>query len=155
MIFEENARAEKLAIDMKVFVQILEEENHSHEEVVRELDEKLQEENRLFDKAVKQLDEELREENFTHGDVVKELEEKIAGLQRQIGFPSRVENISTEAPFEPAQEMTEPLQETPTEVDEHANEDEYQDARALLQESKPIESEVSTETPKKKKRGFF
>lgn len=139
---------------MKVFVQILEEENRSHEDVVRELDEKLQEENRSFDKAVKQLDEELREENCTHSDVVKELEEKIAGLERQIGFPSKVENISTETPSEPGQEMTEPLQNSPTEVDEHASGDEYQDVRALLQESRPIESE-STEAPKKKKRGFF
>ena len=140
---------------MKVFVQILEEENHSHEDVVRELDEKLQEEKRSFDKAVKQLDEKLQEENCTHGDVVKEMEEKIAGLERQIGFPSKVENVSTEAPSDPAQETTEPLQQTPSAADGPVSADDFKDARVLLQESKPIQSDVPPEAPKKKRRSLF
>ena len=73
----------------------------------------------------------------------------------QIKSSSGAESIPTETPSEPAQETTEPLQETPTEVDDHVNEDKYQDVRALLQESKPIESEVPPEAPKKKRRGLF
>ena len=72
----------------------------------------------------------------------------------QIKSSSEVE-IPTETPSEPAQETTEPLQETPTEVDEHVSEDKYQDVRALLEESKPIESEAPPEAPKKKRRGLF
>jgi len=135
-IFEENARKAKLSIDKELLVNIVQEENRAHDEAVKELDEKLQEENR------------------THNDAIKELDEKIADLQMQIKSSSEVE-IPTETPSEPAQETTEPLQETPTEVDEHVSEDKYQDVRALLEESKPIESEVPPEAPKKKRRGLF
>ena len=136
-IFEENARKAKLSIDMELFVQVLQEENRAHDETIKELDEKLQEENR------------------THDDAVKELEEKIADLQMQIKSSSEAENVPTETTSEPAQEMTEPVQETPTEVDEHVSADAFQDVRALLQESKPIESEVPAEAPKKKRRSLF
>ena len=135
-IFEENARKAKLSIDKELLVNIVQEENRAHDEAVKELDEKLQEENR------------------THKDAIKELDEKIADLQMQIKSSSEVE-IPTETPSEPAQETTDPLQETPTEVDEHVSEDKYQDVRALLEESKPIESEVPPEAPKKKRRGLF
>ena len=40
-ILEEKARAEKLAIDKKLLVQILEEENLTHDAAVKELDEKI------------------------------------------------------------------------------------------------------------------
>ena len=136
-IFEENARKAKLSIDMELFVQVLQEENRAHDETIKELDEKLQEENR------------------THDDAVKELEEKIADLQMQIKSSSEAENVPTETTSEPAQETTEPLQETPTEVDEHVGVDAFKDVRALLEESKPIESEVPPEAPKKKKRSLF
>ena len=39
--FEEKARAEKLAIDKKLLVQILEEENLTHEAAVKELEDKI------------------------------------------------------------------------------------------------------------------
>ena len=135
-IFEENARKAKLSIDKELLVNIVQEENRAHDEAVKELDEKLQEENR------------------THNDAIKELDEKIADLQMQIKSSSEVE-IPTETPSEPAQETTEPLQETPTEVDEHASVDAFQEVRALLQEPKPIESEVPPEAPKKKRRSLF
>jgi len=137
-IFEENARKAKLAIDMDLLVQVLQEENHAH------------------DDAVKELDEKLREEKRAHDDAVRELEEKIADLQTQIKSSSEVERVLTETPSEPAQEMTEPLQETPVDVDEQVNVDAFEDARALVHESRPIESEVLPEEPKKKKRrGIF
>ena len=136
-ILEENARKAKLSIDMELLVQVLQEENRAH------------------DDAIKELDEKLREEKRAHGDAIKELEEKIADLQMQIKSSSEAESIPTETPSEPAQEMTEPLQETPTEVDEHVSADAFQDVRALLQESKPIESEVPAEAPKKKRRSLF
>jgi len=136
-IFEENARKAKLSIDKELLVNIIQEENHAHDEAIKELDEKLQEENR------------------THNDAIKELDEKIADLEMQIKSASEAESIPTETPSEPAQETTEPLQETPTVVDEQVSVDKYQDVRALLQESKPIESEVPSEAPKKKRRGLF
>jgi len=136
-IFEENARKAKLSIDKELLVNIIQEENHAHDEAITELDEKLQEENR------------------THNDAIKELDEKIADLEMQIKSASEAESIPTETPSEPAQETTETLQETPTEVDEQVSVDKYQDVRALLQESKPIESEVPSEAPKKKRRGLF
>jgi hypothetical protein len=40
-ILEEKARAEKLSIDKKLLVQILEEENRTHEAAVKELEEKI------------------------------------------------------------------------------------------------------------------
>ena len=40
-ILEEKARAEKLAIDKKLLVQILEEENRTHNDAVKELEEKI------------------------------------------------------------------------------------------------------------------
>lgn len=40
-ILEENARVEKLAIDKKLLVQILEEENLTHEAAVKELEDKI------------------------------------------------------------------------------------------------------------------
>ena len=136
-VFEENARKAKLSIDMELLVQVLQEENRAHDEAIKELNEKLQEENR------------------THDDAIKELEEKIADLQMQIKSSSEAENVPTETTSEPAQEMTEPVQETPTEVDEHVGVDAFKDVRALLKESKPIESEVPPEAPKKKKRSLF
>jgi hypothetical protein len=136
-IFEENARKAKLSIDKDLLVKVIQEENRAHDEAIKELDEKLQEENRA------------------HNDAIKELDEKIADLEMQIKSSSEVEGIPTETPSEPAQEMTEPLQETPTEVDEHVKGDTFQDVRALLQESKPIESEVPPEAPKKKRRSLF
>jgi hypothetical protein len=143
-IFEENARKAKLSIDMELLVQVLQEENRAHDEVIKELDEKLQEENR------------------THDGAMKELEEKIADLQMQIKSSSEAESIPSETPSEPeqkmtepAQETTEPLQETPTEVDEHVSVDAFKEVRALLQESEPIESEVPPEAPKKKRRSLF
>jgi hypothetical protein len=140
-IFEENARKAKLSIDKELVINVLQEENRAHDEAVKELDEKLQEENR------------------THNDAIKELDEKIADLEMQIRSSSEVESIPTEAPPEPGQETTEPPQETPTEVDEPVTADAFNDVRALLQESKPIESEASSEVPpeapKKKRRGLF
>jgi hypothetical protein len=136
-IFEENARKAKLSIDKELLVNIIQEENRAHDDAIKELDEKIQEENR------------------THKDAIKELDEKIADLEMQIKSSSEAEIIPTETLSEPAQETTEPLQETPTEVDEHVSEDKYQDVRALLQESKPIEPEVPAEAPKKKRRGLF
>jgi len=143
-IYEENARKAKLSIDKELLVNVIQEENHAHDEAIKELDEKIQEENR------------------THNDAIKELDEKIADLEMQIKSSSDVESTPTETPSEPAQEITEPaqettdpLQETPTEVDEHVSEDKYQDVRALLEESKPIESEAPPEAPKKKRRGLF
>ncbi len=136
-IFEENARKAKLSIDKELLMNIVQEENHAHDEAVKELDEKIQEENR------------------THNDAIKELDEKIADLEMQIRSSTEVESIHTEAPPEPAQEATEPLQETPTEVDEPASTDTFNDVRALLQESKPIEPEVPPEAPKKKRRSLF
>jgi len=135
-ILEENARIAKLSIDKELLVQVVQEENRAHDETIKELDEKLQEENRAHDEAIKELDE------------------KIADLAMQMKSSSEVEIIPTETP-EPAQETTEPLQETPAEVDEPASVDRFQDVRALLQEDKPIESEVSPEAPKKKRRGLF
>jgi hypothetical protein len=136
-ILEENARKAKLSIDKELLVQVVQEENRAHDETIKELDEKLQEENRAHDEAIKELDE------------------KIADLAMQMKSPFEVESIQTETPAEPAQETTEPLQETPTEVDEHVAVDNFQDVRALLQEDKPIESEVPQEAPKKKRRGLF
>ncbi len=136
-IFEENARKAKLSIDKELLINIVQEENRAHDETVKELDEKLQEENR------------------THNDAIKELDEKIADLEMQIKSSTEVESTPTEAPPEPAQETTEPLQETPSEVDEPASADTFNDVRALLQESKPIEPEVPPEAPKKKRRGLF
>ena len=111
-------------------------------------------------KAKLSIDKELlvqvvQEENREHDEAVKELDEKIADLEMQIKSSPDVESIPTETPSEPAQETTEPLQETPTEVDEHANVDSFQDVRVLLQEDKPIESEVPAEAPKKKRRSLF
>lgn len=136
-IFEENARKAKLSIDKELLVNVLQEENHAHDEAIKELDEKIQEENR------------------THNDAIKELDEKIADLEMQIKSSSEAESIPTETPSEPAQETSEPLQETPTVVDEPVSVDAFKDVRALLQESKPIESEVPPEAPKKKRRGLF
>jgi len=136
-IYEENARKAKLSIDKELLVQVVQEENREHDE------------------AVKELDEKLREENRTHDDAIKELNEKIADLEMQIKSSPDVESIPTETPSEPAQETTEPLEETPTEVDEQANVDSFQDVRVLLQEDKPIESEVPSEAPKKKRRSLF
>ena len=125
-IFEENARKAKLSIDKELLVNVLQEENRAHDEAI------------------------------------KELEEKIADFEMQIKSSSEVETILTETPSEPAQEMTEPaqemtepLQETSTEVDEDVSVDSFKDVRALLQESKPIESEVPPEAPKKKRRSLF
>lgn len=136
-IFEENARKAKLSIDKELLVQVLQEENRAHDDAIKELDEKLQ------------------EENHSHDDAIKELEEKIADLEMQIKSSSEIESIPTETLSEPAQEKTEPLQETPPGVDEHIDVDKYQDVRALLQESKSIEPEVPPEAPKKKRRGLF
>ncbi len=58
----EKARLERLAIDKKLAVQILEEENLTHDAAVKELEE----ENRMHDAAV------------------KELEDKIADLEQQM-----------------------------------------------------------------------
>ncbi len=136
-IFEENARKAKLSIDKELLINIVQEENRAHDEAVKELDEKLQEENR------------------THNDAIKELDEKIADLEMQIKSSTEVESIPTEAPPEPAQETTDSLHETPTEVDEPASTDTFNDVRALLQESKPIEPEIPPEAPKKKRRSLF
>lgn len=132
-IFEENARKAKLAIDKELLVQVLQEENRAHDDAIKELEEKLQ------------------EENHAHDDAIKELEEKIADLEMRIKSSSEAESIPSETPPEPAQEMTEPLRETSTEVHEEVSVDAFQDARVLVQDS-----EVSSEhTPKKKKRGLF
>lgn len=135
-ILEENALKAKLAIDRGLLVQVLEEENHAHDDAVKELEEKLQEENRA------------------HDDAVKELEAKIADLEDEIKkSSSEVESMATETPSEPEQETTEPLQESSADVDEDTSEDPYHDVRTLLQDS-----EVTAEAPKKekkKKRGFF
>lgn len=40
-ILEEKARTEKLAIDKNLFVQILEEENRTHDDIVKELEDKM------------------------------------------------------------------------------------------------------------------
>ena len=136
-IFEENARKAKLAIDMDLLVQVLQEENRTHDE------------------AVKELDEKLREEKRAHDEAVKELEEKIADLQTQIKSSSDADYTPIETPSDPVQETTEPSEETPI-VEEQVNFDAFEDARALVRESKPIESEVPPEEPKKKKRrGLF
>jgi len=50
---------------------------------------------------------------------------------------------------------TEVSQKTPTDVNMDVRSDPFQDVRVLLKESEPIESEVTPEAPKKKKRGFF
>jgi hypothetical protein len=136
-IFEEEANKEKLSIDKQLLVQILEEENRSH------------------DVAAKELDEKLQEENLMHDDAIKELKEKIADLEKQIKPSSKVESISNETPSEPEQEETEVSQKTPTEVNMDVRSDPFQDVRVLLKESEPTESEVTPEPPKKKKRGFF
>jgi phage shock protein A len=136
-VFEENARKAKLAIDMDLLTQVLQEENRTHDE------------------AVKELDEKLREEKRAHDEAVKELEEKIADLQTQIKSASNAERIPTETPSDPAQEAAEPLEEIPL-VDEQVNVDAFEDLRALVREPKPTESEVLPEEPKKKKRrGLF
>jgi hypothetical protein len=143
-IFEENARRAKLSIDMELLVQVLQEENHAHDE------------------AVKELDEKIREENRTHNDATKELEERIAELQMQIKSSPEAESMPNETPSttaqemtEPAQETNEPPQETPIVADEPESADTFKDMQALLQESKPIESEVPPETTKKKRHGLF
>ncbi len=136
-IFEEKANKEKLSIDRQLLVQILEEENRSHDDVVKELDERLQ------------------EENLMHGDAIKELQEKIADLETQIGYSSKVENVPDEKPSESLQKETQIPQETPTEVEADLSKDPYQDVRLLLNDSEPIKSEVPAESQKKKKRGFL
>ena len=133
-IFEENARKAKLAIDMDLLAQVLQEENRTHDETVKELDEK------------------LREENRAHDEAVKELEEKIADLQTQIKSSSDAERFATETPSDPAYEPVKPLDETSIEVEEQVNVDAFENVRALVRESKPIEPEVPPEEPKKKKR---
>lgn len=151
-VFEENARIAKLSIDKQLLRQVLQEMNHAHDTTVKELEEKLQEENR------------------THDEAIKELEEKISDLEQQTRRLSRVGSIPSEVPYEPAQELPEPEQElveSPEELaessqevsadaDESVRARELQErVRELLQESKPSESEVPPQAPKKKRRGLF
>lgn len=143
-IFEENARIAKLSIDKQLLAQILQEMDRTHDDAVKELEEKLQEENRA------------------HDDATKELREKMVELEEQIKLSSRVESIPSEMPeprqemSEPAQEMSESPQEISTEDDTSQRAREMQErVRALLQESKGSESEVPPETSKKRKRTFF
>jgi len=90
---EEKARVEKLAIDKKLAIQILEEENRTHDDTVRELEKSLEEENR------------------THDDAVRELEDKIANLEQQLKPPTSAESTSTQTIPEPAQEIPEDVDE--------------------------------------------
>lgn len=115
------------------------------------------------DEAIKELEEKLQEENRSHDDATKELKEKIEDLEQQIKLSSKVESIPGEMPSEHALEMPEPTremsespQEISTEVDQSVRARELQErVRELLQESKGSESEIPPETQKKKKRTLF
>jgi preprotein translocase subunit SecA len=131
-ILEENARKAKLSIDKELLVQVLQEENRSHEDTIKELAKQLQ------------------EENSAHQDAIKELKEKIADLEKQIKSSSEEESVPAEMPSESEQEMAEPPQETSTEIDEQAEADPYHQAGALLKDS-----EAAPEVPKKKRRDPF
>ncbi len=153
-IFEENARIAKLSIDKQLYTQILQEMDHTHDDVIRELEDKVQEENR------------------NHNDATKELREKIADLERQIKSPLRADGTSNETTHVLAHEVHEPVQETPEPVQEmpkpseevstDVDEDDsarigalQERVRNVLQNYKQSESEVPQETSKKKKRNFF
>jgi hypothetical protein len=132
-IFETNAQIAKLSIDKQLLVQLLQEENRSHDEAIKELDETLQEENRVHDEAVKELDE------------------KIADLEEQIKLSSPVDSVPSETSSEPAEDVLEDPEESSIDIDDGSDEGLLQEsARALSQEP-----EAPEETPKKKKRSLF
>jgi phage shock protein A len=87
---EEKARLERLAIDKNLAVQILEEENLSHDAAIKELEE----ENRMHDAAVKQL------------------QEKIANLEQQMKPLPSEESLPTQAASEPAEETSDDVDES-------------------------------------------
>lgn len=143
-IFEEETLKERLSIDRKLLLQILQEEIYAHDDAVKKINEKLQEENRASEEGIRELQEKIAD-----------LDRQIADLDKQIKPPSEVESMPTETPSEPAQETTEPQQETSTEVNENENVDPFQDVRILLQEPKSIEPEALPEASQKKKRSFL
>lgn len=85
---EEKARLERLAIDKKLAVQILEEENLTHDAAVKELE----------------------EENRMHNDAVKELEDKIANLEQQMKPLPSAESPLTQTASEPAEEISDDVE---------------------------------------------
>jgi hypothetical protein len=104
-ILEEKARTEKLAIDKNLFVQILEEENR------------------------------------THNDAVKELEGKIASFEQRLKSPSTTEETPSPLPSEPAQEIS-------NDVDEGVT-------VGALSQPEQSEVEVPQEGSRKKRRSLF
>src|SRR4030067_3158754 len=86
---EEKARLERLAIDKKLAVQILEEENRTHDAAVKEME----------------------EENRMHNAAVKELEDKIANLEQQMQPLPSAESSPTQTASEPAQESSDDVDE--------------------------------------------
>ena len=87
---EEKARLERLAIDKKLAVQILEEENLTHDAAVKELE----------------------EENRMHEAAVKELEGKIANLEQQMKPLPSEETAPTQTVSEPAEEISDDVDES-------------------------------------------
>jgi phage shock protein A len=86
---EEKARLERLAIDKKLAVQILEEENLTHDAAVKELE----------------------EENRMHNAAVKELEDKIANLEQQMQPLPSAESPPPPTTSEPAEEISDDVDE--------------------------------------------
>lgn len=116
----------------------------------------LQEENSTHEEAVRELEERLQEENGVHDEAIRELEKKIADVEQQIKHSSEAESAPDETSSEPAQEASEPLQEISNEIDESARVDALREqARALLQEPQQSEIEVPQDPPKKKRRSVF
>jgi phage shock protein A len=90
---EEKARLDKLVIDKKLAVEILEEENRTHDETIKE------------------LENIIEEENHTHNDLVKELEDKIANLEQQMRPQSSPEGLSSQTISESPQDISDDVDE--------------------------------------------
>lgn len=128
---EEKARLEKLTIDKKLALEILEEENRTHNETIKE------------------LEQTIEQENHAHDNAVKELEDKIANLEQQTKTQSSPEELPS------SQTTPEPTQAIPETTEELSDDTAESISLGTLQEPRQEEVEVPKEGSKKKKRGFL
>jgi hypothetical protein len=129
-ILQEKARLDKLTIDKKLTTEILEEENRTHDENIKELEKKIE------------------EEKNTHNGAVRDLENKIADLEQQIKA-----SPSTESPVPQADSKR--ALETPENTEDGVSTIVIGGVETVLPPAPENADNQIHEGPKKKKRNIF
>jgi len=94
-ILEEKARAEKLAIDKKLLVQILEEENRTHDDTVKDLEDK-----------IASLEQQMKPSLSFEGSPTPTSSESAQEISDNID-----ENVSVDVPLQPEESTVQEFQE--------------------------------------------